>query len=191
MNLVKQIEVDSFETEDAHNNAYLKLVSVDNTKSPITARIELDVDVKGKVSRKIVKVRQGDDLSEKKLGNRAMYENYIVNDIYCEKGNEYVDFTQNDVILYMNKPVGEIDDLSIKDQQIRKTIEEHLEKELRFKQYKLDVKVLSLFFMDRVANYREYKQNDNGTTYTELGRYGRLFEKNYKELIAKPKYKPL
>jgi type III restriction enzyme len=191
MNLVKQIEVDSFETADAHNNAYLKLVSVDNAKPPITARIELDADVKGTVTRKIVKVRQGDDLSEKKLGNRAMYENYIVNDIYCEKENEYVDFTQNDVILYKDKPVGEIDDVSIKDQQIRKTIEEHLEKELRFRQNHLDVKVLSLFFLDRVANYREYRQSDNGTTYMELGRYGRLFEKNYRELISRPKYKPL
>src|SRR5574344_180771 len=191
LNLVKQIEVDSFQTEDAHNTAYLKLVSVDNKKSPITARIELDADIKGTTTRKVVTVRQGDDLSEKKLSNRSLYENYIVNDIYCEKGNEYVDFTQNDVILYINKPIGEIDDLSIKDQQIRKTIEEHLDKELRFKQNKLDVKVLSLFFLDKVANYREYKQNDDGSPYTELGRYGQLFEKNYKELISKPKYKPL
>lgn len=47
--LVKQIEVSSFVSKDYHNNAYLKLISVDNKKSPISAKIEIDADVKGEV----------------------------------------------------------------------------------------------------------------------------------------------
>ena len=77
--LVKQIEVSSFVSKDYHNNAYLKLISVDNKKSPISAKIEIDADVKGEVKRKKVTVHQGDDLSSRKLGNRDIYEGYIVN----------------------------------------------------------------------------------------------------------------
>ncbi len=48
----------------------MKLLSVDNRKSPITAKIELDCEVKGSIKRKAVTVRQGDDLSEKLSGYR-------------------------------------------------------------------------------------------------------------------------
>ena len=75
--LVKEIEVESFAVKDAHNDAYLLLKSVNNKKTPITARIEMDVqNKKGAVSRKIVTVKQGDDLYEKS-GGRDMYEGYI------------------------------------------------------------------------------------------------------------------
>ena len=88
LELVKQIEVASFESLDYHNKAYMKLLSVDNKKSPITAKIELDCEVKGTIKRKAVTVRQGDDLSEKLSGYRDVYSGYVVDDIYCETGNE-------------------------------------------------------------------------------------------------------
>jgi len=185
LELVKQIEVASFESRDYHNNAYLKLVSTDNKKSPITAKIELDAYIKGQVKRKTVTVKQGDDLSSKKLGNRDIYEGYIVNEIYCEEGCEYVDFTSKEDILYIGKPVGDIDDIAIKEQQIRKTIEEHLNKELILNPK--GIKVLSLFFIDRVANYRYYDKEGN----RHKGVYAKLFEKHYNELIRKPKYNTL
>ena len=182
LELVKQIEVASFESKDYHNNAYLKLVSVNNSKSPITARIELDCNVKGQVKRKVLTVKSGDDLASTKLGNREIYEGYIVNEIYCEPGNEYVDFTSKSDILRIGKPIGDIDDLAIKEQQIRKTIEEHLNKELVLNPK--GVKVLSLFFIDKVANYRYYDEDGN----PQKGIYAQLFEKHYNELIRKPKY---
>lgn len=70
------------------------MISVNNLKSPITAKIEIDANVKGSVKRKTVTVKQGSDLSEVRLGNRDIYNGYIVDEIYCEKGNEYVTFTQ-------------------------------------------------------------------------------------------------
>ena len=182
LELVKQIEVASFESKDYHNNAYLKLVSVSNSKSPITARIELDCNVKGQVKRKVLTVKSGDDLASTKLGNREIYEGYIVNEIYCEPGNEYVDFTSKSDILRIGKPIGDIDDLAIKEQQIRKTIEEHLNKELVLNPK--GVKVLSLFFIDKVANYRYYDEDGN----PQKGIYAQLFEKHYNDLIRKPKY---
>ena len=185
MNLVKQIEVASFATADYHNRAYTLLKSVDNKKSPITAKIEIDALVKGEVKRKVVTVKQGSDLSEKLSGNRAIYEGYIVDEIYCEKGEEYVSFTMKPEILRIGRAVGDIDDTAVKEQQIRKTIEEHLNKELILSSK--GVKVLSLFFIDRVANYRYYDDDGNA----HHGKYAELFEKHYKELIQRPKYKKL
>lgn len=182
LELVKQIEVAGFETKDYHNQAYLKLLSVDNKKSPITAKIEMDTkNTKGQVKRRTVTVKQGEDLYDKSKG-RDVYEGYIVNDIYCEAGNEYVDFTSKGEILRIGKAIGDVDDLAIKEQQIRKTIEEHLDKELILN--KQGIKVLSLFFIDKVANYRYYDEDGK----PQKGIYAQLFEKHYSNLIRKPKY---
>jgi type III restriction enzyme len=185
LGLVKQIEVAGFATKDYHNNAYLKLLSVNNKKTPITARIEMDVkDKKGEVKRTSVTVKCGDDLYDKSKG-RDVYEGYIISEIYCEEGNEYVAFTSKPDILRIGKPIGDVDDLAVKEQMIRKTIEEHLNKELVLN--KQGVKVLSLFFIDRVANYRYYDENGN----PQKGIYATLFEKHYNDLIRQPKYNTL
>ena len=185
LEIVKQIEVAGFETKDYHNNAYMKLTSVNNKKSPITATVELDAkDKKGIVKRKPVIIKRGDDLYEKSLG-RDIYEGYIVNEIYCEAGNEYVSFTSKEDILRIGKTIGDIDDIAIKEQQIRKTIEEHLDKELVLNRQ--GIKVLSLFFIDRVANYRYYDEAGN----PQKGIYAQLFEKHYSDLIKQPKYNTL
>ncbi|MBE3101233.1 MAG: type III restriction endonuclease subunit R, partial [Firmicutes bacterium] len=182
LELVKQIEVAGFETKDYHNNAYMKLISVDNKRSPITGAIELDTkDRKGLAKRKLVVIKRGDDFYEKS-GGRDIYEGYIVNEIYCEAGNEYVSFTSKEDILRIGTVVGDIDDITIKEQQIRKTIEEHLDKELVLN--KQGIKVLSLFFIDRVANYRYYDEDGN----PQKGIYAQLFEKHYSDLIKQHKY---
>ena len=69
--------------------------------------------------------------------------------------------------------------------QVWETVEQHLKKERAFKGK--GIKVLSLFFIDRVANYRIY--NEDGTT--SLGKIGQWFEEAYQELTAKPIYKDL
>lgn len=184
MELVKQIEVAGFESAHYHNKAYIRLVSVDNRKSPITARVEIDAQESGKIKRKTMTLRQGDDLYERS-NHREVYEGYIINDIYAAEGNEYIDFTSRPDIVRKGEAIGDIDDLAIKEQQIRKTIEEHLNKELILN--KKGIKVLSLFFIDRVANYRQYDEDGNRIK----GIYAELFEKHYRELIRKPKYNTL
>jgi len=149
--LVKQIEVAEFKVEDGNNKAYIKLVSVDNKKSPISAKVEIDVMKGGVVSRKKITVKQGDDLFERS-GGRDIYSGYIINDIYCEEGAEYIDFTSKPQIVELGQSIGGVDEDERKRLQIRKTIEEHLEKEIRL--IKQGIKVLSLFFIDKVANYR-------------------------------------
>ena len=53
---------------------------------------------------------------------------------------------------------------------MRATIEEHLNKELELNPK--GIKVLSLFFIDRVANYREYDAKGNAVK----GKYAKWFE---------------
>lgn len=184
-NLVKGIEVESFAVKDAHNDAYLLLKSVNNKKMPITARIEMDVQNRsGNVQRKTVTVKQGDDLYEKS-GGREIYEGYIVKDIYCQAGNEYVDFTSKSDILRIGQLLGSVEDDTMKKQQIRATIEEHLNKELSLNPK--GIKVLSLFFVDRVANYRQYDTEGKPVK----GKYAQWFEEIYNEVIQKPKYHDL
>ncbi len=183
LQLVKQIEVASFASQNYHNKAYLKLISVNNKKTPITAKIEVDIKQGTGIKRKPITVKAGEDLLEKT--KRNVYEGYIINDIYCEKDNEYVDFTSREEVLTIGKVFGDVDDDVIKKQQMRKTIEEHLNKELVLN--KLGVKVLSLFFIDRVANYRYYDENGE----PQKGKYAIWFEELYREVSSKPKYRTL
>lgn len=201
--LVKQIEVASLEMQDNHNQAYIKLLSVDNKKSPITAKVEIDAQTKtGKLQpRKTVTVKSGTDLFEAS-GGRYLYEGYVINDIYCEEGNEYIDFTSRDEIIGLNQAIGEVDQDIFKRIQVAKTVEEHLEKELKF--YRkitngLDqkdhakaisekgIKVLSLFFIDKVANYRGYTKDGIPTQ----GKFALWFEEEFMKQLRKPKYRVL
>ncbi|PMM83235.1 type III restriction-modification system endonuclease [Vibrio breoganii] len=200
--LVKQIEVASFEVQDNHNQAYIKLVSVDNKKSPITAKVEIDKQTStGKVDRKTITVKEGTDLFEAS-GGRSVYDGFVINDIYCDVGSEYIDFTSRDDIIQLEQAIGEVDQDTFKKLQVAKTVEEHLEKELKF--YKkvttgIDptehskvmsqkgIKVLSLFFIDKVANYRGYTVDGVPTP----GKFALWFEEEFSKQLRKPKYRVL
>ena len=185
--LVKQIEVAGVEVKDGHNKAYIKLLSVNNKKSPITAKIEIDCRMKnGNIKRKAVVVSSGADLLDAKYsGGRDIYDGYIIEDIYCEKGNEYISFTSKPEILKLGQAIGEVDPDEYKRLQIRKTIEEHLDKEMRLRPQ--GIKVLSLFFIDKVANYRWYDEDGN----PQKGKFALMFEEEYARAIRKPKYSTL
>ncbi|EGQ6361559.1 DEAD/DEAH box helicase family protein [Escherichia coli] len=185
--LVKQIEVAGIEVKDGHNKAYIKLVSVNNKKSPISAKIEIDARLKnGSIKRKEVTVTSGADLLDTRYsGGRDVYDGYIIDDIYCEQGNEYISFTSKPDILKLGQALGEVDPDEFKRLQIRKTIEEHLDKEMRLRPQ--GIKVLSLFFIDKVANYRWYDENGN----PQKGKFALMFEEEYDRAIRKPKYSQL
>ena len=185
--LVKQIEVAGIEVKDGHNNAYIKLISVNNKKSPISAKIEIDARLKnGSIKRKEVTVTSGADLLDAKYsGGRDVYDGYIIEDIYCEQGNEYISFTSKPEILKLGQALGEVDPDEFKRLQIRKTIEEHLDKEMRLRPQ--GIKVLSLFFIDKVANYRWYDEEGNA----QKGKFALMFEEEYDRAIRKPKYSQL
>ena len=179
--LVKQIEVANVTLEDTSSKAYIRLVSV--KANPRGAKIEIDVIQNGSTKRKVIAVKNGDDLYEKSNG-RDVYDGYTINDIYIKKGSEYIEFINQEVVK-IGETVGDADDDSIKRLQVRKTIEEHLDKELRLKAK--DIKVLSLFFIDKVANYRSYDEEGN----IVKGKYALWFEEEFKTVSKKPKYNTL
>jgi len=185
---VKQIEVASFSTQDYDNSAYIRVKSIKSKKESITAKVEISVlNEAGKITKKDFEI---DKYKKNNLfvlsGGREVYQRYIVKDIYCEANNKYVEFI-NDVEVHEGECVGDIDDTDLKRQQIRKTIEEHLDKEKKFKMQNLGVKVLSLFFIDRVDKYRYYDENG----LPQKGEYAKIFEEEYKKLITKSKYHDL
>jgi type III restriction enzyme len=181
--LVKQIEVGSVQTEGVNNQAYIRLIEVKVSKGYPVAKVELDVFSKGSISRKTVTVKQNEDLEE--LTDRAEYQGYIIKDIYAVAGYEYIDFTSKEDIIKLGEAIGNVDEKQIKIALIRKTIEEHLDKELILNPQ--GIKVLSLFFIDTVSKYRMYDEDGNAVN----GDYAGIFEKEYLKLIKKPKYQDL
>lgn len=181
--LVKQIEVGSVQTEGANSQAYIRFLEIKLSKGFPTAKLELDIFKDGRITRKAVWVKQNEDLWE--LTDRDEYEGFIIKDIYGVQGNEYIDFTSKEDIIRLGEAIGNVDDKQIKTALIRKTIEEHLDKELVLNPQ--GIKVLSLFFIDTVSKYRVYDEDGNATN----GEYAEIFEKEYSRLITKPKYNSL
>lgn len=179
MGLVKQICVSSNSVANDFNKPYIYLKSVSN-QNGFTAKIEMDIQGKdGKVERTTKTIKAGDDLYVLS-GKRDLYQDYVIEGIDCTKGFECIEFSNSDTV-QLGKAIGSIDENIMKKAQIYRTIEAHLDKELRY--YEKGIKVLSLFFIDEVKKYR--------TETGDKGIYAQMFEECYKELINKPKYAEL
>ncbi len=179
MGLVKQISVSSNQVSGGFNLPYVKLLSVSNEKG-FRAKLEIDVkDKKGTVSRKTVTVKPGDELFLLS-GERELYEGYSVAGIDCTPNYEHIEFGNTEEVA-LGKAIGDVDENIVKRAQIKRTVETHLDKELRYTDK--GIKVLSLFFIDKVDKYR----HEDGTR----GIYAKMFEECYTELISKPKYKTI
>lgn len=183
--LVKQIEIATVGVTQNSNMEYIKVTSIKTGKTGITAKIELDIKNKTGVSRKEISIKHGDILSEK--AKRDIYDGYIVNEItYNEKEptKSFIDFGK--VTLSLGQVNGGEDPNIVKRLQIRKTIQEHFDKQIALK--KKGIKVLSLFFIDKVANYRIY---DVETGEAKKGKYAVIFEEEYNKLLELPEYSEL
>jgi type III restriction enzyme len=182
MRLVKQIVVAEAKGANTFNAAYAKLVDVDNTKG-ISAKVTIHENKPGGVREKTVKVKQGADLFIISNEREAYRDGYVVAEISAEPGNEYVGFG-NGRILRLGEEQGGIREDLMKV-QIKNTIRKHLEKELQCKDR--GIKVLSLFFIDRVANYRAYDEEGKPAK----GKFAQWFEEYYNELIAQERFRGL
>lgn len=181
LGLVKQIEVDSVRSENAMNEAFIQLENVNATKTRITAKVKIDYNTDKGVVKKSVTVRTGDDLY--KLSNqRDIYKDGFIID-ETDAGNGSMSLT-NGITLSVGQSQGGMNDEVMKF-MIRKTVEEHLKKERAYKDK--GIKVLSLFFIDRVKNYREYDANGNPSK----GKFAQWFEEAYRHEMSKPVFKNL
>ncbi|HQS30329.1 MAG: restriction endonuclease [Polaromonas sp. 39-63-203] len=176
LGLVKQIGVDSvIELKDA-NQAYVELASFKTGARSVSAKLSIWVNQKGGPAKKSITVKNGDDLFGEKFSNsRETYrDGFIVNEI--DAGEGFITFA-NDVRVRLGSPHGALTDAILR-LQIEATIRRHFEKAWRL--HPLGIKVLSVFFIDRVANYREYL--DDGTT--GLGKFALWFEEIYEQYRA-------
>ncbi|HXE45109.1 MAG TPA: DEAD/DEAH box helicase family protein [Conexibacter sp.] len=176
--LVKEIEVDGVNLETSFNDAYLRLLQVDRERN--RAQVELNVGVGERARRARAWVRRGDDLARKSKGRPEYNDGFIVDDILYEPGREALELTGGAVVALGAASEGEADD--VQRMQLHETIRYHLDRELRLAP--LGIKVLSLFFLDAVADYRRY--DADGTP--ALGPVGRVFEEELSALLAKPRY---
>ncbi len=171
--LVKKIAVRGIQTRGlAGTNAYLYLESIEISKKAPVARIELEVKLKsGEIKRQLCRLEFQDDLYSKSGELDQYREGFTISQI--DARNNTVEFT-NGVVLLVGKEVGDISEGDIRRIQIRETIKAHLDKEKQL--FSQGVKVLSLFFIDEVAKYRDYDETD------EKGEYARIFEEEYEQL---------
>ena len=185
MKLVKQISVASIQANSNINDTYIKLSQVGyaaKAKTPTATAIIFEDAANGTKEIK-VKLKQGTDLSDHT--NRDGYQGYVVDEIYAEPGAEYVRFANN-VVLEPEQEQGSVQDDILKA-QIRQTVEEHFKKERILKKQGLPVKVLSLFFIDKVSNYRFYDELGEA----QKGKIALWFEQAYQKLAALPIYSDL
>lgn len=161
--LVKQIVVNSVVSQDK-NNAFIELKEVVN-KGGLKAKIIIDINENKELKRKSVTIKTGDDLYEKSKQN-PNYQGFIVNGIDLE--NKIVKFS-NGVEIVRGVNLDYLKD-DIMKQQIHATIKAHLQREKQLNP--LGIKVLSLFFIDKVENYRTNAQG-------EIGKFYHWFEELY------------
>ncbi len=182
LRLVKQIVVAGVTGTGAQNDAYVRLVSIDR-RNGIKAKIELDVHTGDGPKRKKKTVRNNADLfvvSEERANYR---DGYLITEINGEPGNEFIQFNSGKTLV-LGQELGGIR-ADIWKTQIKNTIRRHLDKVASLNGR--GIKVLSLFFIDKVANYRSYDEQGQPVK----GKFAQVFEEAFAELTALPKYKDL
>jgi len=172
--LVKKIAVRGISVKGQGGTAsYLYLENIEISKQAPKAWIEMEMkQASGKVVKKRKKIGKGDNLYDQS-NKLDEYKGYVVADINANA--DTVEFT-NGIILTAGDAHGDVDENVRRRIQIRETIKAHLEKEEQL--FKQGIKVLTLFFIDEVAKYRDYDAADNN------GQYAAIFEEEYTEQVA-------
>ena len=178
LGLVKRIEVDGITEADSFNQAYIEVKSIRPQTRKIIAKLRIDVNTQDGVGKKDVNVSIGDDLYDKSNKRDLYKDGFIVNEI----DRDSVTFN-NGLVLNNGQKQGGLTD-EIMKYQIESTISNHFEKEKRLKAK--GIKVLTLFFIDRVANYRNYENDD-----PVKGKIALWFEEFYEKIRKQDKYKDL
>ena len=180
-NLVKGIVVDSVSSGEDMNGAYVRLDSAKHDDKGYTAKLTMDVRQRdGSQKRKAVTVRTGNDLYVKSKENEDYAGGWVVSNIGAEPGEEFIEF-QNGEYLELGEAAGDVAAAAVKRAQIARTIEDHLDRQLRL--YPSGIKVLSLFFIDKVEKYRLYEPEVHN------GEYADIFEDEYRRIAGSEKWR--
>jgi type III restriction enzyme len=172
--LVKKIAVRGVTIKGlSGTNAYLYLQSIEvSTSKPPMARVEFEIKQSNGIKRIVRNIKLGDNLfdSSNKL---EQYKDFVVSDIDAVK--DILSFT-NGVELTVGDATGDVNEEALRRIQIRETIKAHFDKEQSL--FPQGIKVLSLFFIDEVAKYRNYSTPED-----TRGEYAKIFEEEYTEYL--------
>jgi type III restriction enzyme len=182
LKLVKQIVVASATAESGANDAFVRVENIDYKKG-ISARVRLHVQTSEGPREKSITIKNGADLFKLSNERAAYQQGYSVAEISAEPGNEFIRFN-NGRILKKGEESGGLQE-DVWRIQIKHTIKRHLDKELQLRNQ--GIKVLSLFFIDRVANYRNY--NESGQPVK--GKFAQAFEAELTALAKEERYQEL
>jgi type III restriction enzyme len=172
--LVKKIAVRGIAVKGLAGTAgYLYLQSIEiSSKKPPEARVEFEQKLTGgNIKRVVKKLSKGNNLFDLS-GGLDQYRDYVVADINAN--TDTLSFT-NGVELTVGDATGDVTEAALRRIQIREAIKAHFDKEQAL--FLQGVKVLTLFFIDEVAKYRDYTQAD------EKGEYARIFEAEYTQYL--------
>ncbi|WP_446787523.1 type III restriction-modification system endonuclease [Macellibacteroides fermentans] len=174
--LVKKIAVKGISVSGSTaTEGYIYIQSINLSKGNPTATIEFDI--KGKTGiRKVSRiVTEGYNLFDNS-GELAEYKDgYTI--LRIDGRDSSVEFT-NGKKLYAGDVIGSVSEEQLRRIQIRETILSHIERERQL--FAKGIKVLSLFFIDEVAKYRQYDAQGNATG----GTYAQIFEEEYKSIVG-------
>ena len=173
--LVKSIEVKGLDIKNLRGTdsyLFLEQIVVSPSKPPM-ARLEFEIAYNKSINRESRIVGHGDDLYSLSK-NMEQYKGYTVNEV--DPINRVVTFTNGEAI-HVGEVVGDVSESDLRRVQIRETIRSHFEKEKEL--FEKGIKVLSLFFIDKVSKYKKYDEEGN-----ELNsEYGEVFEQEYQDIL--------
>lgn len=171
--LVKKIAVRGITVKGlAGSTAYLYLDAIEIAKgAKPRARVEFEVQTKGgPIKRQTKRLDVGANLHDLSNGIEA-YKGLFITDI--DANRDIVELSNGDVV-GAGQVTQDVTEESKRRIQIREVIRAHLDKEREL--FSRGIKVLSLFFIDEVAKYRDYDREDT------LGDYARWFEEEYEAI---------
>ncbi len=170
--LVKKIHVKGIAvsgTTGTEGYLYLEKINVSPNKAP-TATLEFEMRGANGLKKVSRNVKEKQNLYEQS-GGLEEYRNYTVSGIDARTNT--VQFT-NGVVISAGDVKGLANEDHLRRIQIRETINSHLERERKL--FREGIKVLSLFFIDEVAKYKQY--DAAGIAFN--GEYADIFEEEYK-----------
>lgn len=173
--LVKKIQVKGISIK-GHTGldgyVYLEQIKLSTTKPPV-AIIEINKLQGESIVRKIFTVEQGASLYTLS-GELEAYKGQLVSLIDGQRNCIEI----NGNVIEAGTVINNEDELIFRRIQIRETILSHIQKEKSL--FDKGIKVLSLFFIDSVENYRKYDDDGNDIK----GDFASIFEEEYKKIIA-------
>ena len=175
--LVKKIAVKGItETGSTATDSYLYLEGLNLSKDDPTATLQFEVKMaSGTPKKKSRIVKIGDNLYDYSGGLEEYKNGFVIKQI--DGRDDSVEFL-NGIKIYAGDVMGAVDEDQLRRIQIRETILSHIQRERQL--FYKGIKVLSLFFIDEVANYREYDAAGQPVN----GKYARMFEEEYEDIVG-------